>query len=244
MDTREEIYNKLLQARMIVNNLMGADYELQRVRSYYKPIIPPKKVGGFSVTVLVFMGIGFLYQLASQPIHWNTLIYIVAFAVVGILMKIYYKQKNNKIVEENVKSVEHNKAIAQQEQVVLNDIANIQNAYSANVRPWFPDKYCYLEAIDAFLAYFNNRQADTLKEAINQYETDLFRNRMEENQRRSIQQQKMNNLLTMGTIAMQGVSIVNQNRNATRIQGQIQQASRQQEVNNARIQEKLDKIID
>ena len=30
MDTREEIYNKLLQARMIVNNLMGADYELQQ----------------------------------------------------------------------------------------------------------------------------------------------------------------------------------------------------------------------
>ncbi len=92
-----------------------------------------------------------------------------------------------------------------------NELFALQRRYQNEVQPWYPQDYCCIEAADFFYNAVVNRRADTIGGAVNLYETELHRRRMEEMQGRMIQnqqniaeQQKMNSMLQVGSIIMQG----------------------------------------
>lgn len=73
-----------------------------------------------------------------------------------------------------------------------------------------PEDYLFppSDAFDCILSYFKNKRADTIKEAINLYEEEKHRERIEYNQLDSLYQQK---LQTVGTYANVVVNSMNKN---------------------------------
>ena len=131
----------------------------------------------------------------------------VLLALCVLIIKGYYISKNKKIDTTNETIVKSNKTIQVQEQAVLNDLQQVQTVYRERVGYWYPDNYCSVEAVEFFYNVIQNYRADNLKEAINLYETTLHQRRVEDNQKQAVRQQKLNNLLSVGSLVMQGAAL-------------------------------------
>lgn len=83
----------------------------------------------------------------------------------------------------------------------------MQIAYRERVGYWYLDNYCSVEVVEFFYNAVMNYRAGNLKEAINLYETFLHQRREEDNQKKAIEQQKLNNLLSAGSLMMQGLAL-------------------------------------
>ncbi len=164
------------------------------------------------------------FRLAWIPVIITA--YFLAIVVKNRMNNSIRKQ-NAKIDEHNLRIDEQNRGIDEQnaqikanEQLILQKIHATQVEYTEQIAPWYPEKYCYIEAIEFFVNMVENYRADTLKEAINLYEDTMHKNRMELAQKESlkkqeelIKQQKLANLLAVGNLVMQAgtQSAINQN---------------------------------
>ena len=126
-------------------------------------------------------------------------------------MKSYCKIKNKSIDKQNEQIRTTNETAKVQEQQVVNEIEQIQQAYHDRVSWGYPGDYCSVDAAEFFYNAIKNYRADSIKEAINLYENTLHQRRMERNQKQAIaqaeKQQKLNNLLAIGSIVMQGAAL-------------------------------------
>lgn len=207
METREELLNGLNDAVSIIRKLGNIQQRLTRVRNQYKPHLPSSKGmirGGICfVIVMALVGEALIGSIGISFIG------AILGGVGGYFAKTYfYKVRNEKIDDEN-------EEVKKQEQVVLNDLQKVQVEYRERLGTWYPESYCSVDAVEFFHNAIKNYRADNMKEAINLYETTLHQRRVEDNQQQAIKQQKLNNLLTVGSIAMQAV-------NANAIENQTQ----------------------
>ena len=140
----------------------------------------------------------------------------------------YLVQHNNKINEKNklisASNNEKNERIKQELSPVTNELFAYQKQYSQQVAPWYPADYCTFEAVEFFYNAVKNFRANTIGEAVNLYENYLHQQRIEQNQQAILdsqqqleKQQKLNNILQVGQIAMQAATVgaINANTNAT-----------------------------
>ncbi|MCU6720234.1 zinc-ribbon domain-containing protein [Porcipelethomonas ammoniilytica] len=178
-----------------------------------------------SICRMILNGFG---STNNMPLLVQLFYYVISGIIpiaLGIVVGVYFnkniipkinekiRHKNVEIIQANQKIAEYNQSIRQQADELNRRLHEIQLRYQNTVMTWYPQNYCYIEATEFFLDSVVNYRADTLKEAINLYEEYLHRERVERNQESMLKKQDLNNLLTLGSVIMQGqvLSAVHQN---------------------------------
>lgn len=225
MNTRDELLNGLSEASSIIKQLANIQQRLNQVRSQYKSIIPEKKMGTLAKVIIVLMALNCVFSLLQLNI-WGIIVGAVATVGVYTVMKFVYNKQNAKIDSENAKINVANENVKVQEQAVLSDLQQVQSAYREKVSNWYPDNYCSVDAVEFFYNSVKNFRADNLKEAINLYETALHQKRVEDTQKQALQQQKLNNLLSAGSLIMQGAALGEMSRHNATAEYEMERANR------------------
>lgn len=225
MQTREDLLNGLNEAVVLIQQLANIQQRLNKVRNQYKRIIPNKKVGNFAKFILICLILNCALNLIQLNI-WGIIISAMEVVVVYVIIQFLYKKTNEKIDAGNQRIVAENENIKVQEQTVLDELQKVQIAYRERVSYWYPENYCSVDAVEFFYNAVKNYRADNLKEAINLYETVLHQKRVEDTQKQALQQQKLNTLLSAGSLMMQGMSLGEQSRHNAVAEFEMQNANR------------------
>lgn len=225
MDEREALLGRLKDAYMAIKNLSEIQQKLNLIRHQYQIKRPVPKMGTvekvFMVLVWLYGGLTILtafiqlFQNSEYVPFITRLVGVLVGSVfhiaivVGLTFVILAvnKSKNKKIVESNMRVEQFNIQLQSQEQAVIEELRQVQMVYGQKVASWYPEKYVSLDAVEFFYNAIKNYRADNLKEAINIYETTLHQRRMEANQQEQIRQQKLNNLLAVGSLVVQGAQV-------------------------------------
>lgn len=228
MQTREELLNGLGEAADIIRQLVNIQQKLNNTRAKYRSLIPPKPQKGLSIIkiILGFIGISIIGTIVfsivvvasgdmsvENTVQKGALFLFVPY--LSIPLEIFNNKKRNKKIEEQNKLTQQqneqllafNERVKEEEQGVLNELQQLQVVYNKKVNPWYPIDYCSLEAVEFLYNAINNYRADSLKEAVNLYETTLHQQRVESNQQQALKQQKLNNLLSAGSLVIQGATL-------------------------------------
>lgn len=222
MNTREELLNGLNDAVSIIRQLSNIQNRLNQVRGQYKNLKPNKKIGKLLKGLFVLCVLSCVMMLLQMNI-WGLITGIIQVAVGCIVVKFIYKKINEKIDADNQQIVAENEQIKAQEQAVLNDLQKVQIAYRECVSYWYPDNYCTVDAAEFFQNAVKNYRADSLKEAINLYETVLHQRRVENTQKQALQEQRFAN---MANLVMQGAALGEMKRHNTTAEFELQRANR------------------
>lgn len=222
MNTREELLNGLNDAVSIIRQLSNIQNRLNQVRGQYKNLKPNKKIGKLLKGFLVLCVLSCAMMLLQMNI-WGLITGIIQVAVGCIVVKFIYKKINEKIDADNQQIVAENEQVKAQEQAVLNDLQKVQIAYRERVSYWYPDNYCSVDAVEFFHNAVKNYRADSLKEAINLYETALHQRRVENTQKQALQEQRFAN---MANLVMQGAALGEMKRHNTTAEFELQRANR------------------
>lgn len=220
MQTREELLNALGEAVSIIRQLANIQQRLNQVRSQYKPIVPHKEM---SKRVKKYWTFIIPLGIISFMLELGTLAGII-YGVINIaLIKLYYVSKNKKIDANNEIARVNNENLKPQEQAVLNDLQKVQIIYRERVGYWYPDNYCSVDAVEFFYNAIKNYRADNLKEAINLYETALHQRRVEDTQKKALEEQRLHNL---ADLAMKGAALGEMKRHNATAEFEMQKANR------------------
>ena len=222
MNTREELLNGLNDAVSIIRQLSNIQNRLNQVRGQYKNLKPNKKIGKLLKGLFVLCVLSCVMMLLQMNI-WGLITGIIQVAVGCIVVKFIYKIINEKIDADNQRIAAENEQVKAQEQAVLNDLQKVQIAYRERVSYWYPDNYCSVDAVEFFHNAVKNYRADSLKEAINLYETALHQRRVENTQKQALQEQRFAN---MANLVMQGVALGEMKRHNTTAEFELQRANR------------------
>jgi hypothetical protein len=154
---------------------------------------------------------------------WGLITGIIQVAIGCFVVKFIYKKINEKIDADNQQMVAENEQVKAQEQSVINDLQKVQVAYRQRVSYWYPDNYCSVDTVEFFHNAVKNYRADSLKEAINLYETALHQRRVEDTQKQALNEQRFAN---MANLVMQGVALGEMKRHNTTAELELQRANR------------------
>lgn len=224
METREELLNGLNDAVNILRQLVNDQHQLKKVRGQYRKIQPNLNWKNMRIAYIVFIVVFlfYIYPSIAELFEFDSFFmpYITIILVVYLGIKSYCKINNKKIDKENEQIRTTNETTKVQEQQIVNEIEQIQQAYHDRVSWWYPSDYCSVDAAEFFYNVIKNYRADNIKEAINLYEVTLHQRRIESNQKQAIaqmeKQQKLNNLLAIGSIALQGAALGEMSRHNAR----------------------------
>ena len=222
MNTREELLNGLNDAVTIIRQLSNIQNRLNQVRGQYKNLKPNKKIGKLLKGLFVLCVLSCVFMLLQMKI-WGLITGIIQVAVGCIAVKFIYKKINEKIDADNQQIVAENEQVKAKEQAVLNDLQKVQIAYRERVSYWYPDNYCTVDAVEFFQNAVKNYRADSLKEAINLYETVLHQKRVENTQKQALQEQRFAN---MANLVMQGAQLGEMSRHNATVEFEWQKANR------------------
>jgi hypothetical protein len=230
MEEREELQLNLKEALSIINSLASIQQRLNMVRSQYRNVSKKQKIGviakiirGFSIffsLIIIISGISGFSDMSPDSYNVGRVVLVVNFIwAIGNVVVVYLishainKSKNKSINVNNQRILQNNENLKIQEQAVLNELRDIQIVYNKRLLNWYPQNYCYVSAAEFFYESVKNYRADSIKEAINLFENYMHQQRVEENQKQSIKQQKLNNLLTAGNLVLQGAQLGAMNEN-------------------------------
>lgn len=214
METREELLNGLNDAVNLLRQFVNDEQQLNKIRNQYRKIIPnlnwkKMRIACFIFPVVFYILYSYITLFVGPGFRVGP--YVVVIVAFYFGLKSYCKIKNKSIDKENEQIRATNETAKVQEQQVVNEIEQIQQAYHDRVSWWYPGDYCSVDAAEFFYNAIKNYRADSIKEAINLYENTLHQRRMERNQKQAIaqaeKQQKLNNLLAIGSIVMQGAAL-------------------------------------
>lgn len=183
---------------------------------------PNKKIGKLLKGLLVLCVISCIMMLLQMNI-WGLITGIIQVAIGCFVVKFIYKKINEKIDADNQQMVAENEQVKAQEQSVINDLQKVQVAYRQRVSYWYPDNYCSVDTVEFFHNAVKNYRADSLKEAINLYETALHQRRVEDTQKQALNEQRFAN---MANLVMQGVALGEMKRHNTTAELELQRANR------------------
>lgn len=214
METKEELLANLKDAVSILGQLSNVQQRLNQARSQYKQLKKNKKmtiIAKICIVMTVLFGLtGVIVSFQFDEVEMRSMmVFAMIFwiAIVFAFFKGINILRNRAVDNYNKMATEGNEAAQIQEQSALKELQKLQIVYQERLASWYPENYCCLDAAEFFYAAVKNYRADNLKEAVNLYETTLHQRRVEDNQKQAIKQQKLNNLLTVGSIAMQGATL-------------------------------------
>lgn len=210
MQTREELLNGLGEAVNIIRKLANIQQRLNNIRNQYRSTIPLRELKTIDMKKTIIGACVFAIFLFNPRYIW-----LMFIPLASIPLKIYRTNKKNKKIDsqnkiteqQNAQIIANNEQLKIQEQNTLNELQQLQNIYRERISPWYPIDYCSIEAVEFLYNAINNYRADSLKEAINLYETTLHQQRVENNQQQALRQQTFSNLLSAGSLVMQGATL-------------------------------------
>jgi len=240
---RAALLKGLQEAQGLMNQIVHLQNQLGETQTHFKAELKHRKpmnkvipyvlciIACFSIITskLVTMTLGLAIVLVLQPLVGgdanaimilnviNGFVSIVLGIIIGRQVRKFFvkrterenlktDQKNNEIKEYNRQVTAH---IEQQKQKIY----EVQRRYAQEVLSWYPQDYCTLDAVEFFISVVTNYRAGNIQEMVNLYEDHLHKCRMEEGQQQLLKQQKLNNILQVGSIMMQGATIGAINRN-------------------------------
>lgn len=231
METKEELLAKLRNAVSILSQLSNIQQRLNKVRSQYRKTSPNKKMGVLSILCIgfvAFISVN-ITLLVSADFKMLVILGCVSAVLIGLtfgFFKFINVVRNSDINSRNQVIIKNNENLKIQEQAILNELKPVQEAYQEYLSSWYPANYCSVDAAEFFYNTISNYRADTLKEAINLYEITLHQRRIESNQQESLKQQKLNNLLAVGSLVMQGAALGEMSRQNARQTFAAQEANK------------------
>lgn len=233
METREELISGLQRTLGLMNNALSLQRKRAEIRAQYQGILPVKEPWSTGRRVLTFLGLclfpgwliySFLITLrlmfdmeSSQQMEMS-FSWKPGLLITGILVFLLLRRRENKKVTkvneqiraQNEQAQAHNQPILMQEQAVIEKIKQAQERLAQELPVWYPRDYCCIDAAEFFLNAIQNHRADSIKEAVNLYETTQHQQRLEaaqqqmlENQQESIRQQRFANMLSAANLVMQ-----------------------------------------
>lgn len=132
---------------------------------------------------------------------------VAGFVLYGRAARKRVAARNRQIDEENVRIMEYNSGVQKELEAIDGNLRQIQNRYITRIMPWYPEDYCSIDAAEFFLSCFRNFRADSMKEAINLYETTMHQRRLEANQQEANRLLNLNNKLTMASLFVQTATL-------------------------------------
>ncbi|MGN0485249.1 MAG: hypothetical protein ACI4HI_17050 [Lachnospiraceae bacterium] len=227
---QENLLNDLKYASRLIHKTADLMQEISKLKSQLK-----KNVEYFDVspkhilyTVLMVLAVGYVlcWTNITFPLmvvidilvrDGNLTEFLTAVIVGGAIAYFTIKEHNKKCAKKNETIDQQNKSVNQKIDATLLELAKVQEEYAKNCASWFPKNYCCVAAVDSFIYNIENYRADNLKEAVNLYEEELHRRRMEDsqkkildsqnamlnNQRQMIDQQNYANILAQSSLNAQ-----------------------------------------
>lgn len=202
-----------------------AQQQLQNIRAQYRNTTETRKIGKWGKIILAIVAIWIVVTVMSAIADipkegasgiFTAIFMIFVCAIVGAVafwgIRFYNSMRNKKIEADNVQIMNANNAIQVQEQNAIQVYNAAYEQYQAKAVGVLPEKYLNLNAISAIYDMIEGQRADTIKEAINVYETTMHQQRMEQGQKEQLKQQKVNNMLAAGNLFMPGMQLQEQSR--------------------------------
>lgn len=136
--------------------------------------------------IFKFQAFWLVYDCITSPEIISS--YITLFTAAGIICAVVIKSKNNKVKRVNVMIEEKNNNLYAQYAEHREICDEYQNELVTMTQDWFPQSYLSVDCIDFFISSIENWRADDFKELINLYEQKMHNQRMEELQKKVVQQ--------------------------------------------------------
>jgi len=154
----------------------------------------------------------YLYLWFGMPVElvglfWSAL----EILLIVILFSLEVKRKNNAIRKKNQANADrleankrYNEQLRQQDQALIRQVLDIYSQYNREYLGSIPGKYAYdTQAVDFFASAFFDGRADSLKEAINLYEQELFNRRIEQKMDAEMRRNELHRLFMENQAMMQ-----------------------------------------
>lgn len=240
--SRDELLSGLSEASQLMQQIIELQNRIgQQSKSYARQVAYKKPFGKAKSIIITFVVSWIL--LSSTPLRiipivivsplglmgvdvipvFNVLVLVMSIliAVFGglVISKIISRKEANAkdhVDKNNIVIQNYNRKLSIEIEQLKQDIISVQQRYHETIAPWYPQDYCNLEACDYFLSVVKNYRANTISEMVNLYEDDMHKMRMEQGQQAMLKQQKLNSMLQVGTILMQGATLgaIRDNTNA------------------------------
>lgn len=237
-DNRAQLEGLLSYLQNLLRYIDARWQEKTAIAQRYQPLKPLNRKWGFLPFVLWTVGLVVLLTAIGTPIiqAWAkadayaqgrifypniqplTLVIlgipvalILALAILLVRNKLVLPRLHARAERINQQRRTHNQAVSAEEQQVDAQLNQASRDFAANIGNEFPQAYLYDEAVGFCLRMVRNHRAITIHDAINLYETERHRQRMENMQAWQLAEaQRMRRLMAVGTVvnaAMQGAVI-------------------------------------
>ncbi|MGN0484793.1 MAG: hypothetical protein ACI4HI_14700 [Lachnospiraceae bacterium] len=169
VEQREQLLGRLNEVSKLLHRISALRQKKEETQAMLQQHIPYFKERSLWIRVVPVVVL--FLTLFDHP-----LIAVGGFLVYGYYRKCYdvdCASRNQKVEQQNAQ-IQNQLAVFQKE------IDTVCADYARNCSSWYPKDYSYMEAVDFFIHCIENYRAETLKEAINLYEEELHRRRVEE----------------------------------------------------------------
>lgn len=125
----------------------------------------------------------------------------LALLITMLRNKLLLPWQHSRAHRTNEKREAHNKAVWIEEQEVNAQLTQAGADFSSQIGTWYPRAYLYEEAVTFCAHAVQNHRANDISTALNLYETELHRARVEDNQAAILaEQQRTQRLITAGNV--------------------------------------------
>ena len=207
--TKEETLNNLYRAKDIIYDADACWKKIGNIKNQYMghregysysafTMSKPMKIAlGIDIFLIVITVIA---TIASSTVNGPGILIggfiLVAIEVVVLIVILklrskYIDSKNRTVAQQNDAIDRKNEELANVEQEIRRELSDIQTRYNEEVGGWYPPDYAFPDAVDFFISSIQNSRADNLKEAVNAYEEDLHRRRIEAQNEQNLANQKV-----------------------------------------------------
>jgi hypothetical protein len=135
----------------------------------------------------------------------------LALLITMLRNKLLLPWQHSRTHRTNEQREAHNKAVWIEEQEVNAQLTQAGADFSSQIGTWYPRAYLYEEAVTFCVRAVQNHRANDISTALNLYETELHRARVEDNQAAILaEQQRTQRLITVGNVinaALAGAAI-------------------------------------
>lgn len=222
MQTREEAIAKLERALQILQETESLQAEIERTRASSplqlaaaqqgkKHTGIPEKIGVWlgcyivlgTILSRIIEAMGLRYSLRVEAGDIPTLILAIFPAIIICKLINQYRDKKNVEIEAKAAAARGQiQEIQRGREMLLGRLQADLDAYNREVKPWLPDEYSSTPTVSVLLQFLRSGRADSLKEAMNLYEEEAYRRRMEEGQRKLARGQGLQTLAMAASAAL------------------------------------------
>ena len=243
MENETDIQSIVVKASRLLRTADGLQRQIDEIKKQYLPTeggykqlwhgVKPigTKLMVLLVCIMIMGCLGGIFTALAQTFFFQLgfpvdfavwLSGIVQVVLVALALVLVQEHQNKKIVvfnQENAQRLERNRLrnreLAQKELELRTQLNAVGVQYHSECSEYIPQDYRYnMAAVDFFAKAMVNRRADSIKEAVNLYETEMYRKRMEAKQDAMIRKQEEANQLAAANRAASIATAAAVNRQA------------------------------